>query len=170
MVIAFIPLWKYVCRKRITMYHPLNKDQVDSLLLGQVMGRLACTDGKLPYIFPVTYCYDGKYIYGQTNNGSKLRMMREYPDVCFEVDSVLDMNNWQSVIVTGTFEEMKDEEITAAREVLFNRVFQLMTNSRVHSHEHEVIAEPDDSNRIRDIVYRIRIKDITGRMLSLTNP
>lgn len=152
------------------MYHPLNKDQIDSLLLGQVMGRLACTDGKLPYIFPVNYCYDGKYIYGQTNNGSKLQIMRKHPNVCFEVDSVLDMNHWQSIIVTGTFEELDDEEIIHAREVLFNRVFQLMTNSRVHNHEHAVTSEPDDSNRIKDVIYRINIKEINGRMLSLTNP
>jgi uncharacterized protein len=152
------------------MYHSLNKDQANSLLLGQVMGRLACTDGTLPYIFPVTYCYDGQFIYGQTNNGSKLQIMRKHPQVCFEVDSVLDMNHWQSVIVTGTFEEMQEEDITAAREVLFNRVFQLMTSNSVHNHEHAVSVKPDDSNRIKDVIYRIKIEEITGRMLSLSNP
>lgn len=152
------------------MYHALNKEQADSLLLGQVMGRLACTDGNLPYIFPVTYCYDGKFIYGQTNNGSKLQIMRKHPQVCFEVDSVLDMNHWQSVIVTGTFEELKEEDITAAREILYNRVFQLMTSNRVHSHQHAVSSKPDETNRIKDVIYRIKIEEITGRMLSLSNP
>lgn len=152
------------------MYHALNKEQADSLLLGHVMGRLACTDGNLPYIFPVTYCYDGKFIYGQTNNGSKLQIMRKHPQVCFEVDSVLDMNHWQSVIVTGTFEELKEEDITAAREILYNRVFQLMTSNRVHSHQHAVSSKPDETNRIKDVIYRIKIEEITGRMLSLSNP
>lgn len=152
------------------MFQTLNKDQIDSLLLGQVMGRLACTDGSLPYIFPITYCYDGKYIYGQTNSGSKLEIMRKHPQVCFEVDSALDMNHWQSVVVTGSFEELTDEDVEKAREVLFNRIFQIMTNNRVHAHEHGVSAEVDDSNRIKDVVYRISIKDISGRMLSLTTP
>jgi nitroimidazol reductase NimA-like FMN-containing flavoprotein (pyridoxamine 5'-phosphate oxidase superfamily) len=152
------------------MYHTLQPDQVNNLLLGQVMGRIACTDGKRPYIFPVSYCYDGNYIYGQTNSGTKLDLMRQHPFVCFEVDSALDMNNWQSVIVTGVFEEMTDEEVDAAREILFNRVFQLMTSSRVHAHQHEVTTEIEDSNRVKDIVYRIKIENISGRMLSLSTP
>ena len=152
------------------MYHALNKEQADSLLLGQVMGRLACTDGNLPYIFPVTYCYDGKFIYGQTNNGSKLQIMRKHPQVCFEVDSVLDMNHWQSVIVTGTFEELKEEDIKAAQEILYNRVFQLMTSNRIHSHQHAVSSNPDETNRIKDVSYIINREKRTGRRRSLSNP
>lgn len=152
------------------MFHTLNKDQADSILLGQVIGRLACTDGIVPYIFPVNYCYDGKYIYGQTNNGSKLELMRKNPQVCFEVDIALDMNHWQSVVVTGRFEELTGEEIEKAREVLFNRVFQLMTSNRIHTHEHGVSTAVDDSNRVKDVIYRIAIKDISGRMSSLTAP
>lgn len=152
------------------MYHTLSKEQAESLLLSQVVGRLACTDGLKPHIFPVNYCYDGKYIYGQTNNGTKIGILRKNPNVCFEVDLALDMNHWQSVIVSGTFKELNDEEIAAAREVLFNRVFQLMTDSRVHRHEHEVTAEPWESDRVKDIIYKIEIDDISGRSLSLSNP
>jgi hypothetical protein len=152
------------------MFHELNPDQIDSLLLGQVMGRLACTDGRKPYIFPVTYCYSGKYIYGQTNNGTKLDMLRQNPEVCFEVDSAMDMNNWQSVIISGVFEELSQKEILAARDILFNRIFQLMTNSRVHAHEHEVVTEVDDSNRVKEIIYRIEIREISGRLLSISAP
>ena len=127
------------------------------------VGRLACTDGKQPYIVPVTYTYDGEYIYGQTNEGTKLKMLRKNPNVCFEVDMMTDMRNWQSVIVYGIFEELKNGEAKKARDILFGRVLSLMTSSTIHAHQHEVTGEVDDSNREKYIMYRIKIQKMTGR-------
>jgi len=141
----------------------LNILQINNILSSQVVGRLACTDGVKPYIVPVTYCYDGKDIYGQTNEGTKLKILRQNPNVCFEVDTMTDMRNWQSVVVYGKFEELADEEAEKARESLFHRVFPLLTSSTVHTHEHHVTAELDDSNRVKYTMYRIKIKRITGR-------
>ncbi|MGK2863725.1 MAG: pyridoxamine 5'-phosphate oxidase family protein [Chitinophagaceae bacterium] len=145
------------------MLGQLNDDKMKSILTSQAVGRLACTDGKQPYIVPVTYTYDGKYIYGQTNEGTKLKMLRMNPKVCFEVDMMTDMRNWQSVIVYGEFEELRDEEAVKARDVLFGRVYSLNTSSTVHAHEHEVVGELDDSTRIKYVMYRIKIQKMTGR-------
>ena len=145
------------------MLGQLNDTQINNILSSQAVGRLACTDGKKPYIVPVTYTYDGKYIYGQTNEGTKLKMLRKNPNVCFEVDMMTDMANWQSVIVSGKFEELKNEQAKKARDILFGRVFSLMTSSTIHTHEHEVIEELDDSNRVKYVMYRIKIKKVTGR-------
>ena len=60
------------------MLGELSNDQINNLLSSHVMGRLACTDGEKPYIVPITYTYDGEYIYGQTNFGKKLKMLRKY--------------------------------------------------------------------------------------------
>ena len=98
------------------MLGQLNDTQIQNILSSQAVGRLACTDGKQPYIVPVTYTYDGKYIYGQTNEGTKLKMLRKNPNVCFEVDMMTDMRNWQSVIVFGKFEELKNEQAKKARD------------------------------------------------------
>jgi uncharacterized protein len=141
----------------------LNPDQVRNLLTSQVLGRLACTDGLNPYIVPVTYAYDGKYIYGQTNEGMKLEILRKNHNVCFEVDSMMNMANWQSALVFGEFEELHNSEAEAAREVLFGRVFSLMTSSTIHQHEHGVDSIPDDSTRVKYVMYRIKIKSVTGR-------
>jgi uncharacterized protein len=145
------------------MLGELNKTQINNVLTSQVIGRLACTDGNQPYIVPVTYTYDGKYIYGQTNEGMKLEMLRKNPNVCFEVDMMTDMRNWQSVVVSGKFEELKNKTAEKAREILFGKVFMLMTSSTVHTHEHETTGKVDDSTRVRHVMYRIRIKKITGR-------
>ena len=141
----------------------LNDTQINNILSSQAVGRLACTDGKKPYIVPVTYTYDGKYIYGQTNEGTKLKMLRKNPNVYFEVDIMMDMRNWQSVIVYGKFEELKNEQAKKARDILFGRVFSLMTSSSIHAHEHEVTEELDDSNRVKYVMYRIKIRKVTGR-------
>jgi len=141
----------------------LNENQVYNILTTQVIGRLGCTDGKIPYIVPVTFAYDGEYIYGQSNEGEKLKLLRKNPNVCFEVELMSDMRNWQCVVLQGKFEELKNRKADKAREILFQRIFPLMTSSTVHKHEHGNEAIPDDDNRVKTIMYRIRIKKITGR-------
>jgi len=145
------------------MLGELNEVQINNVLSSQALGRLACTDGQQPYIVPVTYTYDGEYIYGQTNEGTKLKMLRKNPNVCFEVDMMTDMRNWQSVVVYGKFEELKNKEAEKAKEIFFNRVFPLMTSSTVHTYGHEVTAKVDDSARIKHVMYRIKIKKVSGR-------
>jgi len=147
------------------MLGELNDMQIDNLLTSQVIGRLACSDGKHPYIVPVTYCYDGVYIYGQTNEGKKLDILRKNHHVCFEVDTMTDMRNWESVVVYGDFEILKNKESERARETFLNRLFPLLTSSTVHKHEHEnkSSAPIDDSTRIKYSMYRIKIIKMTGR-------
>jgi nitroimidazol reductase NimA-like FMN-containing flavoprotein (pyridoxamine 5'-phosphate oxidase superfamily) len=142
----------------------LNDTQIKNLLSSQVVGRLACTDGSQPYIVPVTYSYDGKYIYGQTNEGLKLDILRSNSNVCFEVDAMTDMRNWQSVVVYGIFEELVGDEANEAKDIFFNRVLPLMTSYTLHPYGHEVNnATVDDSNRVKNVMYRILITRITGR-------
>ncbi len=145
------------------MVGELNEIEINNVLHSQVIGRLGCTNGLQPYIVPVTYAYDGNFIYGQTNEGTKLKILRKNKKVCFEVDRMTDMRNWQSIIVYGKFEELKEQAAEKAREVLFGRVFMLMTSSTIHPHEHETTSNIDDSTRIRNIMYRIKIEKISGR-------
>ncbi len=145
------------------MLGELNASQINNVLSSQVVGRLACTDTRQPYIVPVTYTYDGKYIYGQTNEGTKLKMLRKNPNVCFQVDMMTDMRNWQSVIVYGKFEELKNSKEKAAKDILFNRIFSLMTSSTIHAYGHEESSKVDDSTRNKNVMYRIKIKKVTGR-------
>lgn len=145
------------------MLGDLNNTQINNILSNQAVGRIACTDGAHPYIVPVIYGYDGEYIYGQTNDGEKLNMLRKNPNVCFETDRMTDLRNWQSVVLFGTFEELQDEEADNAKEILFDHVFPQMTGSSVHKFGHEVTTEIEDSSRLKTVLYRIKINKITGR-------
>lgn len=145
------------------MLGKLTEMEVDTLLLGQSVGRIACTDGERPYITPVTYVYDGTYILGQTREGMKLNVLRQNANVCFEVDVMASMDNWRSVVISGIFQELNGEQADEARQYLYDHVLTLMTQSVVHHHEHEVTSVVDDSNRIKPIMYRIEIVSRTGR-------
>jgi nitroimidazol reductase NimA-like FMN-containing flavoprotein (pyridoxamine 5'-phosphate oxidase superfamily) len=146
------------------MLGELNEMQMNHFLLTQAVGRIACTDGKKPYIVPVTYMFDGKDIIGQTKDGKKLTIMRNNPNVCFEVDAMNNMVNWRSVIINGTFSELKGTAAIKAREYLFNHIWPYLTSSSIHSHEHETsLLSVDDAGRVKPIMFRIKIKEKSGR-------
>ena len=144
----------------------LTKLQINNILSSQVVGRIACSDGNQPYIVPVTFAFDGEYIYGQTNEGNKLKILRKNPSVCFEVDMLIDIWNWQSVIVYGIFEELFDAEAERAKALLTRRVFPLMTSSSIH-HHHERDTNGngrlDDETRFKSVYYKIKLSKVTGR-------
>lgn len=147
------------------MIGELNEQQINNLLTSQAIGRIACCDGRHPYIVPVTYSYDGHYIYGQSTEGQKLELMRQNPNVCFQVDITSNLDNWQSAVIFGQFEELKDEKAAAAREHLFSKVVPLMTASVIHQHEHWEGSghEIPDQSRIKPIMFRIKVNEKMGR-------
>ncbi len=145
------------------MLGDLNDIQIYNLLTSQAVGRMACSDGKQPYIVPVTFAYDGEYIYGQTNEGLKLDILRKNPNVCFETGRMTDMRNWQSVLVYGRFQELKHAVAEMARNTLFKHVYPLTTSSTINPYGHAVSSTVDDSTRIKPVMYRIKINKITGR-------
>ena len=107
------------------MIGELTPDQIDHMLHLEVVGRLGCHAGGRAYVVPISYAYDGTAIYAYSFEGLKLRMMRENPTVCFELDRFNPGGNWESVIVQGRFEELSGQEAVAAHALLTNRFRQL---------------------------------------------
>jgi nitroimidazol reductase NimA-like FMN-containing flavoprotein (pyridoxamine 5'-phosphate oxidase superfamily) len=63
------------------MLGTLNARQIGRVLRSEVVSHLGCyADGKL-YVTPISYVYDGEYLYGHAVEGMKLRMMRAHPQV-----------------------------------------------------------------------------------------
>ena len=145
------------------MLGTLNREQINNILSSQVVGRLGCTDGKNVYVVPVTYTYDGQNIYGQTRPGKKLDILRKNPIVCFEIDVMTDMRNWQSILVYGTFQELTKEEAEKAREILYNRIYTLATSATIHSFGHDMSNSEVLIKKDGPIMYKIVIDEITGR-------
>lgn len=147
----------------------LNVQEMTNVLCSQSIGRLACADGRYPYIIPIMYLFEGNAIIAQSLEGKKIDIMRRNPNVCFQVDMILDLNTWQSVIVHGLYQEMEGLEADEAREALVDNIVPLMTTNRVHSHEHEVTGNQvlEDDNRIKNILFKIRVNEMTGRFSKL---
>ena len=111
------------------MLGELTADEVDQLLRREAIGRIGCYAFGRPYVVPITYAYDGVAIYGHSREGLKLRMMRSSPMVCFEVDRMEDLANWQSVIAIGTFSELDAKEAELAMQLLRRRLAPLVPST-----------------------------------------
>lgn len=129
----------------------LNELEVDAFLHKQVIGRLGCFNKMKVYIVPITYAYDGIYIYGHARPGEKINMMRENPYVCFETDNVENMHNWQSVIAWGTYEELKGKAVKETLQLLMNRTYGLEKTHWFDIGLHDAVT------------YRIKLTEKTGR-------
>nr|WP_321230186.1 pyridoxamine 5'-phosphate oxidase family protein [uncultured Psychroserpens sp.] len=145
------------------MLGDLNNKQIEHVLHSLIIGRIGCHADNRTYVVPVTYAYDGKYIYGHTKEGLKINIMRKNPMVCFEVDVIENMSNWRSVIAWGKFEELKTpEERIESLKILMDTVMPLMTGETTISHSmndsHQKTIEA-----MKGVVYRIELTNKTGR-------
>jgi len=143
------------------MIGALNESQVKGMLCSQALGRLACVKDNQPYIMPVIYTYDGDYIYAQAGVGEPLDLLRENPKVCFETDRYTHLNDWQSVVVLGAYEELDEDGSREAEALLARRVFPLLTKNSVHRFGTNVKETPE--NLTSDGKFcRIKISQMSG--------
>ncbi len=145
------------------MIGSLNKYQIDNFLRSEVIGRIGCSSKGKTYVVPITYVYDGKNIYAHTREGLKVHMMRQNPKVCFEVDRIENMANWQSVIIMGEYEELKGRVAEEALQSIVNRVHPISTSeTSVPRHGLERPHSPGNAE-VKPVVFRIKIKEATGK-------
>jgi nitroimidazol reductase NimA-like FMN-containing flavoprotein (pyridoxamine 5'-phosphate oxidase superfamily) len=146
------------------MQRELDATQIDELLKSQLIGRIGCHSDDLIYVVPVNYIYEAPDIYCHSAKGLKIDLMRNNPQVCFEVDNIKDMTNWQSVIVWGKFEEITEmEEKQNIMQKLNDRVTPFIFDDSVPPSHGFVDAESDVGDTIELIIYKISITKRTGR-------
>ena len=131
------------------MIEELDRAQIDDLLRAQVVGRVGCHAGGLTYVVPVIYAYDGEAFYVYTVEGQKVRMMRESPGVCFEVDEYA-RGSWRSAIAQGRYEELDADGAARTLALLAERLPASGGTRRPRAE-----GPP--------VAFRIVIEEITGR-------
>lgn len=132
----------------------LTPAEIDGLLHEQLVGRIGCHADGHTYVVPVIYAYDGEAVYVASTAGRKVRMMRERPHVCFEVDEYAGRGSWRSVILQGIYEELEGEDAARALRLLAAR-----------------FPPPADGEPVRRraesggevVCFRIRLVEATGR-------
>jgi len=152
------------------MFGNLNKTQIEKVIAGNIIGRLGCyADGKT-YVVPISYAYDGQYIYARTFEGLKISMMRKNPNVCFQIDEMENMANWKSVVAWGTFEELtNEEERNTGLKKLIARILPEISSETVKLSP-EWPFPTDDYKKIEGIVFRIRVTEKSGRFERIDSP
>jgi len=145
------------------MLGELNNEQIDHVLQSQYIGRLGCTAGNEMYVMPVTYAYDGEYIYSNSKVGTKVEIMRKNPTVCFQVDVIDNMANWRSVIIWGDYEEIESEsERKRALNILATKL-EPMTTSETLEPRRQTMSPLIVEKELRTVAYRIHVRSKTGR-------
>lgn len=146
------------------MLGQLNEAQMEELLKQQVFGRLGCHADGATYIVPVNYVYRDGNIYGHSGEGKKITMMRENPEVCFEVEDIQSIFKWKSVVSWGTFEEVTDlNERQQIMQLLIHRIMPLSVNPENHPSHGIAERDSDIGTRVEVIVYKIALHKKTGR-------
>jgi nitroimidazol reductase NimA-like FMN-containing flavoprotein (pyridoxamine 5'-phosphate oxidase superfamily) len=133
----------------------LNVEEIEQLLHDEVIARLGCHVGGLTYVVPITYAYDGEALIGHAADGLKLRLLRQNPEVCVEVDHMDTLAQWRSVIAWGRYEELRGDAARAALATLLQRFRALMLRQTSQPFQGFVQAHKADVQGRLVVVYRI---------------
>ena len=129
------------------------------------IGRLAYISGKTPHINPITYYHDAeeKCILSYSSPGYKIEAMEKYGEVAFQVDEIVTIQQWRSVLVQGKFELLKG---STAKKYLHRFAEGVQQTIKKKEGEAPEFIK-DYSSRLQKqeipIVYRIRITDMVGK-------
>jgi len=149
------------------MFGILSGERIEKVISENVIGRIACCDNGKSYIVPISYGYDGQSIYAHSREGWKISIMRQNPNVCFQVDTMKDMADWESVIMWGKFQELTQEkDKQEALKVLMNRRLPLISSETVKLSP-EWPFNIGSEAKIGGILFKIDITEKTGRYEAL---
>ena len=135
----------------------MSEQECSELLKRVSFGRLACSLEDQPYIVPVDFSYEPDCIYIFSTVGKKIEWMRQNPKVCLQADEIGNRANWLSVIVTGTFLELR--EYSAGRE---HGLEQLARYSQYWQNPLAERREQTSDLSIELVFFRIDIKSMSG--------
>jgi nitroimidazol reductase NimA-like FMN-containing flavoprotein (pyridoxamine 5'-phosphate oxidase superfamily) len=125
------------------------------------LGRLACARGNQPYIFPMFFAYHENSLYCASTIGQKIEWMRENPLVAILFDEVDSAQQWESVVVTGRYEELADAPETRDRRQL---AWSLLKERKLWWEPGYAKTILGDAERpMAPVYFRIRIEQISGR-------
>jgi len=146
------------------MLGELNESQIVILLHDLPVSRIGYHADGITYIVPVNCAYDGVNLYAHSAKGMKIDMMRKNPEVCFQADAITDLQNWESVICWGKFEEITDMlEREKTMQKIINKTMPLMRGEDAQPSHGFTNSASDIGNEVELILYKIILSKKTGR-------
>jgi nitroimidazol reductase NimA-like FMN-containing flavoprotein (pyridoxamine 5'-phosphate oxidase superfamily) len=142
----------------------LDAEEIETLLNTNVIGRIGCAANSKVYVVPITYVYDAGCILGHTVEGMKIDVLRKNPACCFQVDEIVSISNWKSVIAWGTFQELIGVESDQASEKLVARLAPFMDDEASQvGRMGPISTKRISTQKGSPIIYRIQLTEKTGR-------
>ena len=134
----------------------ISHDECKDFLNRVALGRLACSLEDQPYVVPSSFVYEPEHLYVFSTLGQKIKWMRQNPKVCLQMDEPGDRSNWISVILKGTFVELREsaeKEHARGRLAKFSEWWQTPLAER---------RERSGDLSIEPIFFRIDITSMSG--------
>ncbi|CAH8282377.1 hypothetical protein EV196_105245 [Mariniflexile fucanivorans] len=148
------------------MIRDLNKKECLKMLSENYIGHLAYVYNNSPFVIPITYYYDQKNItvIGYSGEGHKTKALRLNNAIALEVCEIQSINNWQSILIQGTFHEL--DGATAKYQL---HQFSLGVKKLVSKKEDKDLNFINEfSGKVNfeavPIVYILKIEEITGKI------
>ena len=138
------------------MVYDLSVSECEELLRHERVGRLAIREAEGAYMVPITYAFGDGAIYAHAPMGKKISLMRLWPHVAFQVDTIQNLSTWRSVLVRGLFEEITDDDLAFRARALLIRASggSLWGTTAGHGHATSLADA---------VLFRIRIDEMSGR-------
>lgn len=146
------------------MITTINKEECFKILNNNYIGHLAYIYNNAPFVIPITYYYDKKNItiIGYTGEGHKTKALRVNNVVSLEVAEIQSVDDWKSILVHGTFEELEGPDAKYDLHKFSMGVKKLIQEKE----EKELDFIPEFSGKTHPesipIVYHVKIHEITG--------
>ena len=141
-----------------------DRRQMDEIIRGSLVCRVAMAKDNAPYVVPVSFGYDGAAIYLHTApEGKKIGCFEANPQVCFEFERDVELRRdpqsackwtfiFESVIGYGTISELVEP---AQKEHALNEIMRQYSGK----------AWPFESASVARVrVWKIAIPSMTGKL------
>ena len=141
----------------------LNEHEIEDMLRRNNYGHLACSLNDKPYVVPMNFAYEMPFIFVYTTAGMKSEILYMNPQICLQVEELVDRSDWRSVIVYGNATRIIDPK---ERE----RIFALILESNPTLMPAMSIRWTDNWIREnKEVVYRIDPTEMSGRAAQKVN-
>jgi len=153
------------------MIKNLEPSECIQILKQNYIGHLAYIFQNRPFVIPITYFYEQKTntIIGYSSEGHKTKALRLLNAVSIEVAEIESINNWQSVLVHGTYEELKGSQAKSHLHTFSDGIKEIIRQKE----EKNPQCISEFSSKIYDeevpIVFHISLDEITGKQREHVN-
>jgi uncharacterized protein len=141
-------------RTTLPKFRMMRNPEMRALLRRHHAGRIAFGFREQVDIEPISYAFNGRWLYARTAFGTKLLQMKHNPWVAFEVDEIDGPFDWRSVVAHGTAYFLNSGAVPHPE---YTRAVRMLRSID------ERILTDEDLVPERTILFRIHVDVLTGR-------